>query len=166
MYANIRPLLTNELTNYILPGLSSFEITKARVFTMQRPATTMMAPHTRRYELRALVIEGVVTNTVYVADPYGCSYAITSLNYKGHPGSYVCKDTEQRCAFTQQINAYGPGDWYSLRADEFCSMSFEHGAEVLILEGPQISDSSRILEPVDAEGKRIETFRVEPWMFK
>lgn len=166
MHSNLRPLLTSELTDYILPGLRSSQIPKARVFTMQRPPVTLMVPHTRRYELRALVIEGVVTNTVYLPDVYGCSYAITEIHYGGRPGAYICKDTQQRESFTQEVTSYGAGDWYSLRADEFCSMSFDQGAEVLILEGPQISDSSRILEPVDAEGKRIETFRVEPWMFK
>jgi hypothetical protein len=52
-----------------------------------------------------------------------------------------------------------------MTADEIHSIFFGRDTSVLFFEGPNVSDTSIILEPV-VDGETIPTFKVEPWAFK
>ncbi len=48
---------------------------------------------------------------------------------------------------------------------EFHSIVFSHDALVLVLEGPEMSRSSRVLEPLLADGTPAILAEVREWMF-
>jgi hypothetical protein len=52
-----------------------------------------------------------------------------------------------------------------MRYNEIHSIKFSKDAIVLFFEGPTVTDSSFVLEPV-VEGEYIPTMTTEPWMFR
>jgi hypothetical protein len=52
-----------------------------------------------------------------------------------------------------------------MKYDELHCIHFEKGTQVLMFEGPNVSDRTTILEPF-ANGVRVPTFKVEDWMFQ
>jgi len=52
-----------------------------------------------------------------------------------------------------------------MKADQMHSIDFSKGAKVLFFEGPRLSDTSEIIEPV-VRGEVIRTYIKQDYMFK
>lgn len=166
----------NRLANYIVPGVDSWLLgeaptggAKVRVFTATRQAEDWVTPHSHRFGFTALVLNGHVTNMLFERnDRDGELWCTSSIDqvcgpdgirqYKHvrdtAPTSYVRRDT-----------VYGPGEVYSMRSNEIHSIRFARDTMVLMLEGPQETERSIMLEPW-VNGQCVPTFRTEDWMFQ
>lgn len=168
----------SHLHNYIVPGLSSSLIAEAgdgidsthkvRLFTNSRTQEMPITPHSHRFDLACVVLHGSVENTIY--DKQGvklnCSdeFMASSLVYGGNPGEYTRKVGESG-HYTRYTNRYEVGQWYFMSHDRIHSITFSKDAMVLVFEGDTKTDTTTILEPF-VDGKRVETFKVEDWMFQ
>lgn len=168
----------NRLQNYIVPGISSELVGdggtkrgKVRVFRAEREARDFVTPHSHRFNFCAIVLAGRVHNTLFAAPMHSqegdlwCSSTITQVC--GAKGLYDYK--HQRATepnrWVQITQTYEERESYYMDSHEIHSIVFEKGTEVLIFEGPQLTDVSEMLEPW-VDGKCIPTFKTEPWMFQ
>lgn len=167
----------DRIDNYILPGLSSLmlsgENTTVRMFENTRNQQGFITPHSHRFSLACCVLRGEVHNSLYTED---CSttamgtnldeFETTRLKYSGEPGHYdrlkASAYKGKWCKYTQK---YSAGQWYFMRDSAIHSIEFSPDARVLVIEGPDVTDTTTILEPV-VNGVVVPTFRVESWMFK
>lgn len=76
-----------------------------------------------------------------------------------------CRGQQKMVRASPKETWYTAGETYSMSSDEVHSIYFTKGAVVLFFQGPDVADTSYILEPV-ANGVHVPTFRVEPWMFR
>jgi len=154
-----------------IPGLTSWLIGApgehglVRLMECSREHQEPIIPHSHRFNFRCLVLAGTVRNLVWKHGvKHGDEYQMSLLGYRGKPGEYAKQAMGvERWAVISSI--YHEGQEYGMAADEVHSIFFSRGACVLFFEGPKVSDSSVILEPV-VDGVVIPTFKVEPWMFK
>jgi hypothetical protein len=157
------------LQNYIIPGLTSSLLAAksdqgvARLFINSRRQYEHITPHSHRFDFQCLVLRGEVTNIVFQEIEAGDEFCLTAMEYGGAPGQY---ETESMTVSRWEgyRHCYRAGDWYGMTHDQVHSIVFSRDAVVLFLEGPAVTTTSLILEPV-VDGKRIKTFRTEPWMF-
>lgn len=174
MKPNIEMLIQmahSPLHNYVLPGMTSYLMGEpnngtVRLFVNSRTQFEHITPHSHRFDFQCQVLRGEVINIVFTekGDGKGDRYLSTKIIYGGEPGHYVRqKDGVENWVSCR--HRYGQGDWYSMRHDEVHSIVFSPDAVVLFFEGPQVSDSSIILEPW-VNGEAVPTFKTEPWMFK
>jgi hypothetical protein len=159
----------NGLTNYIVPGLESHLFSKARVFVNTRKQEAFVTPHSHRYNLACLVLDGSVCNSVYEQSsaPSAQRYALSELHSVSadEPGKYQAPALIGADNYIVTHTGYREGEWYLLPWHVIHSITFSDDAKVLVLEGPAENDFVTILEPV-VRGERVATFRVEPWMFQ
>lgn len=162
------------LHNYIVPGLTSWLIMdqggagKVRMFENTREQHHFVTPHSHRFNFSACVVRGWVENTSWflaAGNQFADEFCVTAMKYDGTPGQYVKESTKVDRYMSDSI-LYQPGAnaWYSMRFHEIHSIKFSKDAIVLFFEGPAVTDSSFILEPV-VDGHHIPTMRTEPWMF-
>lgn len=161
---------SDTIQNYIIAGLESslLENGKVRYFENSRDHQDSIAPHSHRYDFTCLVIAGYVKNLVWSktcmkarGDLFESS--VMELDTEGLPGRYI-KSPKGRDWWIYSTTKYHAGQCYSMEADEVHSIQFSRGAKVLFFEGPQVSSTSLILEPV-VDGNVIETGEVRDWMF-
>lgn len=171
----LKQLGGTKLENYVSPGLSSTLLSegKFRIFENTRKQEYFITPHSHRYDLLSIVLKGVVTNTIYkhhsIPEKYlGIQklekYAISSIKPKGEFGKYEEK-FQYVSTFARCTNRYGVGDAYHMRDDEIHTINFSEDAVVLLIESPEKTDTSLILQPVNEREEVIPTMKVEPWMF-
>lgn len=159
------------LKNYIVPGLTSWMIMdqggvgKVRMFENTREQHHFITPHSHRFNFSACVVRGWVENTSWFLGDAGYDiWRLTSMKYDGKPGKYV-PDTYSHAPYISDSITYEQGAWYSMKYNEIHSIKFSKDAIVLFFEGPAVTDSSYVLEPV-VEGEYIPTMTTEPWMFR
>lgn len=167
----ILSMRSKSLKNYIIPGLTSSLIGGeqagcVRLFECGREHEETITPHSHRFDFRALVLRGTVTNHIWESkilsngDPYQC----TRLIYLGAPGQYE-KEPIEVSRWTKSSIKYSAGHWYGMTHDQVHSIQFSRNAIVLFFEGPEVARESVILEPW-VDGETIPTLRTEPWMFQ
>lgn len=165
----LKSMAHSGLHNYILPGLESWLIGgegrgTVRLFKSDRHEQhPEITPHSHRFDFACLVLSGKVQNVLWKEDAYGDEYAVSNLKYEGQPGQYTRSDGKV-ARYCTQMKEHKAGDWYCMRADEIHSIRFLERAVVLFFEGPQVTDTTVILEPY--EGERLATFTTADWMFK
>ena len=158
------------LANYIIPGLDSHLIGGAgagcvRLFQCSRNHREQITPHSHRFDFSALVLRGTVQNMIWDEDAQGDEFLVCKNIYRGSVGQYLPGEaTIKRMAITDDGH-YKPGDLYHMKAHEIHSINFSRDAMVLFLEGPQVSNSSVILQPHTEHGT-VHTFKTESWMFQ
>lgn len=169
----LRQMAYDPIDNYAIPGLRSSLIGKGergtvRLFECERDHQEAITPHSHRYDFHCVVLEGHVTNRIWQPIPHsspdGDPFTTTRLIYRGEVGDY----TKQVLAvgwWKYADTVYEAGQCYSMDDDEVHSIYFSRGAKVLFFQGPNIKDTSIIIEPC-VRGQHIETFKVEPWMFQ
>lgn len=159
--------------NYVIPGLTSWLVGLPnpphgciRMFTMDRFHEEPIIPHSHRFDFRCLVLNGEVLNrTWYLSDILsGDPYNISRVTYEGTLGKHK-KTSEGIKSFSHKDNVYKAGEEYGMLAEEFHSIYFSKGAEVLFFEGPSRLDTSEVLEPV-VDNEVIPLFKTEKWMFR
>ena len=164
--------------NYVIPGLTSWlignphpEMGCVRMFSMSRLHEENIVPHSHRFDFRCVVLKGRVVNHIWQPAPTfeedGTDeadwYVKKEITYSGTLGTH---DTRQAGVGTyiRRISYYNEGDEYSMKAEEFHSIRFDKGTEVLFFEGVNRLKTSFILEPM-VNGEAIPLFKTEPWMF-
>lgn len=165
---------TNTIENYIVPGLSSSLIGGksghgcVRLFESSRDQQEHVTPHSHRFDFQCLVLRGYVENTIWtqMSGNYdnGDEFQISRLIYKNKVGEYHINKAATQF-FRGKTNTHNEGATYSMKAEEIHSIKFSRGAKVLFFEGPQLSNSTVIIEPV-VDGVCIPTFEVKEWMFR
>lgn len=170
-FSLIDDMTSGTIENYIVPGLRSqllgaSEFGKVRMFAIDRDQQEFVTPHSHRYDLQCIVLAGEVHNTIWTPrNEEGDEYAVSELHYDGKPGAYTPSSTYlETKRFIQRTRQYHSGQSYYMKYDEIHSIRFLCGARVLVLEGPEKSKVSQILEPI-VMGFRVASFFVEPWMF-
>ena len=159
-------MVSKVVNNYIVPGLKSslLDHGKLRMFEASRLQLQHIVPHSHRFDFAALVMQGSVVNTVFVADEEGDEYAEVELADTGKFGTYSEGHASLR-KFSTLSTKHTVGDWYGMHADEIHRIEFSRDARVLFFEGPEVRASSKILKPV-VDDEVISTFTVQDWMFK
>ena len=160
------------LHNYAgVPGLTSWLIGagkgNVRLMECSRAHQEAIIPHSHRFDFVCQVLAGTVTNLLWEEgdrDQNDDEYQVTEMGYAGTPGCYDRGDS-WRGRFRVVEQKHGVGATYSMKADQIHSIFFSRGAKVLFLEGPEVSSTSVILEPV-VDGVVVPTFDVRDWMFK
>lgn len=158
--------------NYVIPGLTSYLIGNpgptgaVRLFRNERDHQESIAPHSHRFDFRCFVVGGWVTNRIWLpcGDTSGDLYMTSELQYRGDIGRYE-KVPGASKRWRHADKSYFKGESYSMKADEVHSIKFSRGAVVLFFEGPQVSDTSILLEPF-VGGETVPTGQVQPWMFR
>lgn len=175
----IKQMAHSPLHNYAIPGLTSWIIGAnpdparggVRLFECSRAHHEPIIPHSHRFDFQCVVLAGEVTNVVWHRvcdediDLDDDTYVISTLHYNGEPGTYTPGKHRVTGFFRPRRHHYAEGDEYSMKHDEIHSIYFSKGSAVLFFEGPRITGSTQILEPL-VDGVRVPTFKVEPWMFR
>lgn len=161
----------SKITNYILAGLSSTLLHTipsggcVRLFENDRHQNSHITPHSHRFDLSCLVLEGEVLNILWESDKIdGDLFHVTEATYTGEIGKYEKQCAGDRC-LSPRKEVYTAGDIYSMKHDEIHSIVFSKHAKVLFFESAPKSDSSIFIEPI-VNGKRLKTMKTEPWMFQ
>lgn len=166
------------LQNYAgVPGLTSWLIGEkgpsgcVRLFECERNHDEHITPHSHRFDFECIVLAGKVKNVIYRTHGNGLchlpsvdKFSETTMAYGGKCGTYTPAESRYVTASRDSIG-YAAGDRYSMKAHEIHSIYFSKGAKVLFFEGPQVRNTSVILQPW-CYGEAVPTFKVEPWMFK
>lgn len=181
----LRRMRHSSIRNYALPGLTSYllggkEHGVVRVFEADRTTLEVITPHSHRYDFAALVLSGKVENVTYRraqsakeynhvrANPYWVSFLESQRTHPAGvpiPGEYYREDGYGPVSFFDVGKVYGPDEWYTVKHNEIHSIHFQKGTKVLMFQSPDITQRTTILEPF-ANGKRVPTFTVAPWMFE
>lgn len=155
----------SKLSNYILPGLDSLLIgATTRLFVNTRKSIGEITPHSHRFDFQCLVLQGSVTNTLFVPHDDGDEYAVSLMTYLGKPGEYQTAHSGIRW-YKAADQGFTVGDWYGMLSHEVHSIRFSDDAVVLFIEGEQITKDSIYLEP-HINGETIPTMKTESWMFQ
>jgi len=156
------------VSNYVIAGLDSHLIAhgKIRYFENARDHQDQITPHSHRFDFTCLVVAGQVANKVWAecGEFDGDLFESSTLQYMGEIGEHTTK-REGRNFWRYSTFKYRIGQCYSMKADEVHSIQFGKGAKVLFFEGPEISDTSLIIEPV-VNGEVIRTYRKLEYMFR
>lgn len=170
---------TGRIDNYILPGLSSVmlsghfdAIASVRMFENTRNQQGFITPHSHRFSLACCVLRGEVHNSIYSEATSTTAVGIdldefeaSNLKYMGMPGFYDPEPPSRAGKWRKYTEKYAVGQWYFMRHDAIHSIDFSPDARVLVIEGPDVTDTTVVLQPV-VNGKVVPTFKVEDWMFK
>lgn len=160
-------LKQNTIGNYISPGLESSLLPdrSVRIFHQTREQTKLVTPHSHRFDMHAIVLEGGVTNTTWmrVSDRRADLFRESTLTYNN------IGDYERR---VEGDYHYGPisrhfvrGEAYSIPHGEIHSIVFKKGSVVLVFEGIDQGPETRIIEPV-VYNVHTPLLDIQPWMFQ
>jgi hypothetical protein len=153
-----------------IPGITSWLIGTpgenglVRLLMSSRDHQEPIIPHSHRFDFHCMVLSGRVRNILWVKGTRGDRFQESTLTYGGAPGQYECVAGEQG-QWAMHESVYVEEQEYSMRAEEVHSIYFARGTSVLFFEGPRVSSTSIILEPV-VDGIVVPTFDVKPWAFK
>lgn len=174
MIAFIDSMKHSPAHNYVVPGLTSWLIGSphpnhgcVRMFTMCRHHEEPIIPHSHRFDFRCLVLKGEVINNIWERERFGSNgdpYSVSEVTYEGVLGKHQ-KRFSYYGMFYKISSKYSAGDEYSMKANQFHSIFFEKGSMVLFFEGPNVNETSHVLEPV-VNGETIPLFRTDEWMFR
>ena len=161
----------SRIRNYIAPGLTSWLVGgegcgKVRLFTSDRDTREWITPHSHRFDFTCLVLAGEVTNILFQWEPAfsnGNRYAVGTLR-AGGLGTYEFEPGTGAEPYSELSTVYRTGDTYSMKHDEIHTIRFSRGCAVLFFEGPEVAETSKVLEPW-SDGRRVPTFVTMPWMF-
>lgn len=163
----IQDMKCSKVSNYVIAGLDSFLLTSGnvRLFENSRDHQDQITPHSHRFNFACLVLDGHVINRIWYEsqESEGDLFQSTTLHYAGEIGSHT-KSKEGRAFYSSYDKKYEAGECYAMSAEQIHSIQFSRGAKVLFLEGPQVSDTSIIIEPV-VNGVLINTYENKPYMF-
>lgn len=159
------------LNNYVIAGLTSTLLTngKFRLFECERAHYDFITPHSHRYDLTSVVLQGEVTNTIFKPvldfESGGDEFVVSDLTFNDKFGSYekVLRNSPQKFKATDK--KYSAGHVYYMEFSDIHTIRFSKGAKVLVIEGPEVSNTSVCLEP-RVNGEHIPTFETKPYMFK
>lgn len=167
-------MANSPIRNYVTPGLTSWLVGgeghgKVRMFTCDRDTRDWITPHSHRFNFTCLVLEGSVLNMIYelaaASDPLANQFCIGTLKpVDGGLGSYEYVPGEKADYFKEVRAQYRTGDTYSMTSDQIHSIEFNKNAKVLFLEGLEVCQESKVLEPW-SNGARVPTFETRPWQF-
>jgi len=164
----LEKMKTNTVSNYVIAGLDSSLLNngKVRYFESSRNHQDQVTPHSHRFDFTCLVVAGSVVNKTWIDAPEddGDFFEESKLIYSGDIGSHTAH-REGRGWWKFREEAYVSGECYNMQADQIHSIDFSRGAKVLFFEGPEISKSSRIIEPI-VRGEVIRTYEKRDYMFK
>lgn len=166
----LQQMKSDTLHNYVIAGLDSslLENGKVRLFECSRNHYDFITPHSHRFDIVCLVLQGTVWNTLWTKVPdtskHEDLFQLSQVNYKGKPGEYTTKPIS-RDRYSSNCTRYVEGDTYSMKAEEIHSISFSKNAKVLFFEGPEVCNHSHIIEPV-VNDKVILTFETKNYMFQ
>lgn len=170
----IKPMLNNRLENYIIPGLASSLVGggnfgKVRLFSTDREARDFVTPHSHRFDFTCIVLSGLVRNTIFfdeqmMTGDMWCQSTIDQVCGADGIRNYVHRRDDNPSRWNQDTQTYEPGDTYSMTYDQIHSIYFARGSQVIFFEGPELTSSSRMIEPW-VNGKVVPTFKTEEWMF-
>ena len=176
----LKQMVTRSIDNYISPGLISHLVAVSekggmvRMFENTREQMVSVTPHSHRFDLTCIVLEGEVRNTIFntvrhqrnghIAEGAE-AFVVKDISYCGGVGKY--REVGQDKYFhTSLSRVYKQGDIYSMTYDQIHSIWFSKGAKVLIIEGVDRTNTTKVLLPIDKNGVVIDTMKVEDWMFK
>lgn len=173
----LRSMKHSPIHNYVVPGVTSWLIGGQspfgilRMLVCERHQVEAVAPHSHRFDSSCTVLSGTVRQRIWTPTGThdGDFYAAKTIHLAvvDTPGKYLSKqDAEsdvRRWDFVDKV--YEAGESYEMPASQVHSIYFSRGTEVLFLQGPDLSNSSIVLEPF-VNGKVVKTFIVEPWQFK
>lgn len=158
----------SHLLDYVIPGLNSTLLKGVRMFEMTRHQHHVIAPHSHRFDFACYVLEGKVTNKIWVPTAIDTAdlYRETVLRYLGTPGNYAQRWGETK-KYISSVYTSQAGQWYTMSHDQIHSIHFDKGTKVIFFEGPEVSEESLILEPFIETDKYVcTTGDVQPWMFR
>lgn len=157
--------------NYVIPGLTSYLIGEqsktgtVRLFVNERDHQENITPHSHRFNFMCVVLRGEVKNRVWERRSVGGDqFQATHIKYMGEIGSYQ-RSAGDVSSWIYTDSIFRKGEKYGMKANEVHSIFFSRGAVVLFFEGPQITDTSIMIEPF-VDGAVIPSMKIEPWMFK
>jgi hypothetical protein len=152
-----------------IPGVTSWLIGTpgpkglVRLMECSRTHEEPIVPHSHRFDFHCIVLSGCVRNVIWTPGDLGDEFQVSTLKCSDM-GKYQQTlgevSTWERC-----FEEFEEGTEYSMKADEVHSIFFGRDTAVLFFEGPDVRDTSIILEPF-VNGEVVPTFKVEPWMFK
>lgn len=169
----ISAMANSQVHQYATPGLTSSLVGgngcgTLRLFESDRDTREWITPHSHRFDFACLVLAGEVENILFVRGygPRLNRFAEGKLRpVSGGLGHYEVVRIGDWAGYGEVSTTYKAGDIYSMQAKEIHTIRFSRGARVLFFEGPNISTESVFLEPY-SNGKVVETFRTQPWMFE
>lgn len=153
-----------------IPGVTSWLIGEpgehglVRLMECEREHQEPIIPHSHRFDFQCMVLAGSVRNLIWVKSLGGDEFRSTTLRYAGAAGKYS-REVGEVARWSTCTRNYKAGEEYGMKSDEVHSIFFARNTSVLFFEGPQVRDTSIILEPF-VDGEALPTFKVEPWMFK
>lgn len=165
------------INNYIIPGVSSEILCetavggKIRIFKASRTQMQYVTPHSHRFNITTIVLQGWIRNTVFhhTSNPEeegAEEYQESVLTYDGVAGEYDCKKLKNKTEYyVAETVKYTQGQIYTMAHHNVHSIAFSKDAEVLIIESPQKEPKSIIIEPV-INNKHIHIMEVKDWMFE
>lgn len=159
------------LSNYVIAGLTSTLLTngKFRLFECERDHYDFITPHSHRYDLTSIVLQGEVTNTIFEPkldfENGGDEFVVSDLKWTSEFGNYEKVQRKSPQRFKAVSHRYSSGFSYHMKFSDIHTIRFSKGAKVLVIEGPEVTDTSVILEP-RVNGEHIPTFETKPYMFK
>lgn len=169
-FEQLKSMMHSPVHNYIVPGLTSWllgepsEHGKVRLFSCERNHLEYIAPHSHRYDFQCIVLRGTVRNLIFTENRDGEEMVCTTVKYGREIGSYVVEHAEiKRYSYNSTI--YSTSQQYAMKHNEIHSIYFSKDALVLFLEGPELKQTSLMLEPF-INGKRIPTGTTHYWMFE
>lgn len=156
------------IDNYIVPGLSSLLLDKVkpRMFVASREQERHIVPHTHRYDLFSIVLQGWVVNSIYTEEMGNMDADLyTRLAVKTENFEYTTTRLD-KSVYLKTVTTYNVGEGYYMPHDTFHSIKFSRDAVVLILEGREITKTSHILLPTGDNDQLLGELDVKEWMFK
>lgn len=159
------------ITNYGVPGMTSRLLDQGvlRVLTASTRQQFFVTPHSHRYDLLCLVLEGEVENILYeeTGDGTGEEYGVMRCTYEGKKEAFKKEiGSVRKGTFVTYSNIYCEGDCYFMKANEIHTVVFEANTTVLVMEGVTRRNTTQVLLPVGADGKPIDTLQTQPWMYQ
>lgn len=172
----LKPMMHSRVRNYATPGLTSSLIGgeghgKVRLFLSDRDTREWITPHSHRFDFTCLVLRGSVENILFKRATYygypGSNLYMTATvrPQNGGLGGYEIARGGMAEPWTEEASTYKEGDTYSMTSRQIHSIRFSRDAIVLFLEGPEVVDTSVVLEPYSND-ELVPTFATAPWMFK
>ena len=158
------------LRDYIVPGLYSYLLEeypdggKLRMFHMTRHQELYIVPHNHRFDFKCCVLEGRVTNYLYVRSVVASpkkKYAM--FGYEPSDRTLCMQRPKKFPYYDIEKTDYTAGQTYEMAAEQFHSIWFQKGTKVLFHEGPQIRSGNEVLVP-HASGVVCNTFMSHDWM--
>lgn len=169
--AAVASMTHSHVLNYATPGLTSSlvgggDAGKVRLFTSDRDTRHWITPHSHRFNFTCLVLAGSVENILYNKGYGGNKFCEGILRtVDGGLGNYELERATGWSRWSEVSSIYGVGETYSMRAEEIHSIRFSHDSRVLFFEGPQVCETTKILEPW-SNGGVVKTFESPEWMFQ